>query len=60
MRVPDHLPNPIPPVEIESADTPFTVAKDGSKRQLQTGRHEKNSSFAVFFHILTSLLILYL
>lgn len=38
MRVPDHVPAPMPPVEIESADTPFTVAKDGSKRQLHTGR----------------------
>lgn len=40
MQVPDHLPAPIPPVEIESADTPFIVAKDGSKRQLRTGRNK--------------------
>lgn len=40
MQVSNHLPAPIPPVEIESADTPFIVAKDGSKRQLRTGRSE--------------------
>lgn len=29
------LPPPIPPVETESAVTPFTVAREGRKRQLQ-------------------------
>lgn len=49
MRVADHVPAPIPPVEIESADTPFTVAKDGSKRQLHTGRHEEFHDLLIFF-----------
>lgn len=30
------LPPPIPPVETESAVTPFTVAREGRKRQLQS------------------------
>lgn len=32
------LPPPIPPVKIESALTPFTVAREGRKRQLEKHR----------------------
>lgn len=42
-----HLPPPIPPVEMESAVAPFTVAKEGRKRHLK-GKDEISKIITIF------------
>lgn len=44
----NHSPPPIPPVEIESAVTPLTVAKEGKKRQLEEQSQEIKNKLCFF------------